>query len=311
MAKHKCKLLRRSTASLAPTLAAQLASNSHVPVRRLPAAPPSLTWTAGSPGANRAWLLVPLISSLFDHTAEGGLARFYAHHVGVWQRWREHFSAELALRGAESNAGAWQSWRAHFSVEPALQAAEMQPPAPTEEACVELLRGDYGELFCPTSGSGCPHVKDFPIRSQLRMVDHLNLEHPQPVDVIGDVEDVKVCACGYAFMDTSVGKHNHMLWCERLRLTLSEDGQSCTSQAASAASVSMFSLTSPVCVAADNKSVGLGGNFLLLIGAHSLEGTATSATILRFKHRLPLPAPLCPVCLTRRMAAEGSLSSLL
>ncbi len=79
--------------------AAQLARNpAHVAAVPLRPAPLHLDWPCGAPAGDRCCFLVPLIASLLAHGPDvhGGLAGFYAE--AKWQRWREHFSAELGAR---------------------------------------------------------------------------------------------------------------------------------------------------------------------------------------------------------------------
>ena len=101
------------------SLAARLARNpTHVAAVPLRPAPPDLDWPCGAPAGDRCWFLVPLIASLLEHGPDvhGGLAGFYAE--AKWQRWREHFSAELGARP------------------PPIELPTPTPP--TEAACVDL-----------------------------------------------------------------------------------------------------------------------------------------------------------------------------
>jgi hypothetical protein len=121
LSQHQCRPARRPVRPLTASLAAQLARNpTQVAAVPLPPAPPDLDWPVGAPAGDRCWFLVPLIASLLAHGLDvhGGLAGFYAE--AKWQRWREHFSAELGARP------------------PPIELPTPTPP--TEAACVELLR---------------------------------------------------------------------------------------------------------------------------------------------------------------------------
>jgi hypothetical protein len=194
LSQHQCRPARRPARPLTASLAAQLARNpTQVAAVPLPLAPPELDWPVGAPAGDRCWFLVPLIASLLAHGPDvhGGLAGFYAQ--AKWQRWREHFSAELGARPPP---------------------IELPTPTPTtEEACVEFLRGPT--FACPVSDS----CADPPPRGLLQLVDHINLRHHNE-EWEADLPDVKRCVCGYLYLDTAVGKACHMRWCERLSLAL-------------------------------------------------------------------------------------------
>jgi len=167
-----------------PPLLSQLANNP--PPKPLPTPPPHLTWSAGAPSEDPAWLLTPLTQSLGEPVSwSGGLAQFYA--AGFWQRWREHLTTELASRGPDLAA----------------------PSKPAD--FLPLLQGADAKIQCPS----CPHTSQL----LLKAADHLNTAHWS--DPTHAHEDIKRCLCGFYYVNTAMGKHQHHDFCSLLSHALS------------------------------------------------------------------------------------------